>query len=103
MAREALDFVGGDTDADALWEDAINNPKLSKNERKNLIEDLNENGLSNPAHPQTSDLPLIIKRLQLIEQLRPDAMDTTNANAFDEAHKDLSKMYRKLTGTTWGQ
>ena len=103
MARVALSYVGTDSDANALWMDAINNPKLSAKERKNLIEDLNEDGLSNPKHPQIIDVPLIASRLQLIEQLRPDAMDDVNARAFDEAHKDLTKMYLKLTGTAWGE
>jgi len=103
MARVALSFVGTDPDADALWMDAINNSKLPAKERKNLIEDLNEDGLSNRKHPQIIDVPLITSRLQLIERLRPDAMDETNAKAFDEAHKDLAKMYLKLTGSAWGE
>ena len=103
MARVALSLVGNDPDANELWIDSINNPNLSNKERKNLIEDLNEDGFLDPKHPSVIDLPLITKRLQLIDQLRPNAMDKTNAAAFDEAYKDLSKMYLKFTGTAWGQ
>ena len=65
---------------------------LSPNARKDLIEDLNEEGFADPDHVVTDDLPLILNRLALIEQLAPDAMDETNAAAFEEAYKDLVNM-----------
>ena len=71
---------------------AINDPNLPAEERKDLIEDLNEDGLSDPKHPGPEDLPLILNRLQLIEELAPDAMDRVNADAFAEAYKDLNNM-----------
>ena len=58
-------------------------------ERKDLIEDLNEDGLSDPQHPAPEDMPVILNRIQLIEQLAPDSMDQVNAAAFAEAYKDL--------------
>lgn len=91
-ARLALNFVGTDPDADAYWANAINNPNLPSEERKDLIEDLNEDGLSDPQHPGPQDLPMILARLQLIEQLAPQAMDQVNADAFAEAEKDLMAM-----------
>jgi hypothetical protein len=91
-ARVALSFVGADPDAEQYWVAAINNPKLGPNERKDLIEDLNEDGLSDPKHPGPEDLPLIVNRLQLIEELAPYAMDQVNADAFAEAYKDLANM-----------
>ena len=91
-ARVALSFVGMDPDAEAYWVGAINNPNLSADERQNLIEDLNEDGLSDPKHPGPEDLPLILNRIQLIEQLAPYAMDQVNADAFAEAYKDLVNM-----------
>jgi hypothetical protein len=36
-----------------------------------LIDDLNEEGLSDPKHPTTDDLPLIISRLQILEDIAP--------------------------------
>ena len=44
------------------------------------------------------DLPLVMSRLALIEELAPDAMDEVNAAAFAEAHKDLTNIARRLTG-----
>lgn len=91
-ARAALSFVGADPEAEAYWVDAINNPDLSAQERQDLIEDLNEDGLSDPRNPGPEDLPLIVNRLQLIEELAPYAIDQVNADAFAEAHKDLVTM-----------
>jgi hypothetical protein len=90
MARTALSYVGVDPEAEAYWENAINNPNLSADERKDLIEDLNEDGLSDPKNPGPEDMPLIASRLMLIEELAPYAMDQVNADAFAEAYKDLT-------------
>jgi len=97
MARRALALVGKDHDAENIWLSAINDPKLPAEERKDLIEDLNEDGISNPSRPAASDLPLITSRIHLIEQLVSSAMDDVNAAAFKEAHKDLVNMYDRLT------
>ena len=58
-------------------------------ERQDLIEDLNEDGLSDPHNPTADDLPLILSRIQIIEEVVWDAMDEVNADAFLEAYKDL--------------
>ena len=63
-----------------------------------MIEDLNETGFADPRRLSRDDLPLIVSRLELIEQLAPDAMDELNADAFAEAYKDLQNMYKKVTG-----
>ena len=91
-ARAALSLVGMDPEAEDYWYGAINDPKLSAEERQDLIEDLNEDGLSDPKHPAAEDLPLIVNRLQLIEEAAPYAMDQVNAEAFQEAYKDLVAM-----------
>jgi len=98
MARVALDYVGADPEAEAVWMTAINDPNLDDKARQNLIEDLNENGISDPDHPTMDDLPLIESRLVLIEDIGSDAMDDVNAAAFQEAYKDLLNMDAKLTG-----
>ena len=90
MARVALHFVGSDPEANSYWISAINDSALPSEERKDLIEDLNEDGLSDPHHPTAQDMPLIAQRLRLIEQLAPDAMDEVNRDAFAEAYKDLT-------------
>jgi hypothetical protein len=89
IAREALYFVGTDPRAEEYWYEAINDPSLSAHEREDLIEDLNEVGLPDPKNPTVDDLPLIVRRLQLIEAVGPDPMDEVNADAFLEAYKDL--------------
>ena len=101
LARAALAFVGLDADAEEYWAEAINNANLPSEERRNLIEDLNEDGLPDPRHPTTQDLPLIVSRLELIEEMAPDAMDQVNEEAFAEAHKDLRNIYQRLTGQSW--
>ena len=84
--------------AEAYWLDAINDPALSAQERQDLIEDLNEDGISDPKHPTLADLPLILNRLDLIEVLAPDAMDQVNADAFLEAYKDLVNLAAVAVG-----
>jgi hypothetical protein len=92
LGRAALSFVGEDPDADDAWIAVINDPSLSDDARQNLIEDLNEDGLSDPQHPAAEDLHLILRRMELIEQLAPYAMDRVNYDAFTEAYKDLWNM-----------
>ncbi len=93
-ARVALSLVGVDPDAEDYWISAINDPTLPPQERKDLIEDLNETGLNDPHQPGADDLPIIASRLQLIEALASNpnfvaGLDQVNKDAFAEAHKDL--------------
>lgn len=97
IARVALSYVGADPVADQVWLAAINNPNFTPKERKDLIEDLNEEGFDDPKNLTRADLPLIVARLQMIEALAPQAADETNAAAFAEAYKDLANMFAKLT------
>ncbi len=90
-------MVGADPEAEVVWVLAINDLSLSANARRNLIEDLNEDGFPDPKHVTEDDLPLIVSRLQLIEEIGPDAMDDVNLAAFQEAYKDLVNMYNRLT------
>ena len=99
IARAALSYVGIDPEADAYWTSAINNPELPAEERSNLIEDLNEDGLSDPKHPGPEDLPVILNRMTLIEDLADNAMDKANADAFQEAYKDLVNLAGLASGT----
>ncbi len=98
IARVALTFVGVDPDAEDYWFAAINDLSLPANERQNLIEDLNEEGLSDPMHPTLDDLPLIFNRLALIETIEPDAADEVNADAFNEAYNDLLNLAQLAMG-----
>jgi hypothetical protein len=96
VARIALSAVGANADAEKYWHSAINDPDLPAHERQDLIEDLNETGLIDPSHPTFEDLPLIVNRLALIEQLAPQAMDDVNLAAFQEAHKDLVNLLARV-------
>jgi hypothetical protein len=98
LARLALNFVGADSQANEFYQQAINDPVLTKGHRSNLIEDLNEDGFADPRNITINDLPLIQNRIALIEQLAPSAMDEVNAAAFKEAYKDLLNMRAKVTG-----
>jgi hypothetical protein len=98
VARQALALVGLDPEAEAYWFAAINDLSLPANERQDLIEDLNEEGLPDPKHPTLDDLPLILSRLALIEAVGPDAADEVNADAFDEAYKDLLNLAELAMG-----
>ena len=98
VSRAALSCVGYDPEAEEVWVAAINDPNVSKHDRSDLIEDLNEEGFPDPHHVTMEDLPLIVNRLALIEELAPDAMDEVNADAFQEAYKDLANMYIRLMG-----
>ena len=91
-------MVGLDLDAELYWVASINDPTLPAAERQDLIEDLNEVGLSDPKHPTPDDLPLILSRLELIEELWPWAMDGVNDEAFDEAYKDLENLAELAQG-----
>ena len=97
LARFALSLVGADPTAEEYWAAAINDPSLSAKEREDLIEDLNEVGFADPQNPTPDEIPLIVNRLQIIEQYAPFAMDDNNARSFSEAYKDLSNMLARLT------
>src|ERR1051325_1611946 len=98
LARDALALVGADPDAELYWFAAINDLSLPANERQDLIEDLNEEGLPDPKNPTIDDLPLILNRLALIEAVGPDAADQVNADAFAEAYKDLLNLAQVAMG-----
>jgi len=96
VARFALGFVGADPQAEEVWYEAINDPNMPAKARQDLIEDLNEEGFADPRNVTQADLPLILSRIALIEQVGPDAMDEVNARAFAEAYKDLVNMAIRL-------
>lgn len=87
-ARIAMSFVGADPEAEAYWLEAIFDPSLPDREREDLMEDLNEEGLSDHKRPGPEDLPLIINRLALIEQIAPEA-DEFMLRHLQEAYQDL--------------
>ncbi|PYI85054.1 MAG: hypothetical protein DME26_11940 [Verrucomicrobia bacterium] len=97
FARLALNYVGADALANAFYQKAINDMSLTAGHRKNLIEDLNQDGFPDTKNLSTRDLQLIQNRIALIEQLAPSTADPVNAAAFKEAYKDLLKMRERIT------
>lgn len=97
LARVALNYVGADAQANEFYVKAINDAKLSNEQRKNLIEDLNQDGFANRKNLSANDLPLINNRMALIEQLVPSTTDPVNLAAMKEAYKDLVKMRERAT------
>jgi hypothetical protein len=97
LARLALSYVGADADANQFYQKAINDSGLPGDHRKNLIEDLNQDGFPDRRNLGAKDLPLIQNRIALIEQLAPSATDPVNAAAFREAYKDLLKMRERAS------
>lgn len=91
-ARDALALVGIDPQAEDYWLDAIFDANLPDKERDDLMEDLNEVGFSDPQKVTANDLPLIVNRLQIIDQVLPYADDFMTAHLL-EAQKDLANMY----------
>jgi hypothetical protein len=98
LARLALNFVGVDPQANAFYQQTINDPLLTRSHRKNLIEDLNQDGFADTRNLTPRDLPIIENRIALIHQLAPSAMDDANAAAFKEALKDLVNMRAGVLG-----
>ncbi len=90
-AREALGLVGVDPMAEQYWLTAISDPTLPAEERKDLMEDLNEDGLSDPKHPTPEDLALIKIRIAIIERILPQA-DEFMLPPLGEAYKDLNNL-----------
>jgi hypothetical protein len=94
-ARDALALVGMDPDAEEYWLEAIYDTSLPDNEREDLMEDLNEVGFSDPKNLTPDDLPLIMNRLVLIQQIAPNT-DDFMAEHLGEAYKDLANMYDRV-------
>jgi hypothetical protein len=88
VARVAMSLVGADPDAEAYWLEAIFDSSLPDGEREDLMEDLNEEGLSDHKRPGPEDFPLIVNRLALILEIAPEA-DEFMLRHLGEAYKDL--------------
>lgn len=93
LARLALAYVGANPQAVQLWHEAILDPSLSPGQRRNLIEDLNDDGILNRKTPTPEDLKLIANRFALTQAyLQQDYVlnDKLLNAAFLEANKDLA-------------
>lgn len=102
LGRLALNFVGANDQALELFHQAALDPQLKPDQRRNLVEDLNQDGLSNPRNPTPEDLKVIANRYALTQTyLQQDYVknDKTLNAAFQEANKDLAKMLERAGAT----
>jgi len=95
LARLALNFAGADDQADALYKMAIKDTNLTDKSRRELIEDLNQDGFDNLKNLSQRDLQLVQNRLALINQSRNETDPKIITDAFNEAEKDLKEMLAK--------
>src|SRR5207302_7279165 len=95
LSRVALGLVGLDPDAEEYWLGAVFDPSLPKSERQDLIDDLNEEGLPDPKHPTEDDLPLILSRLAIIEEIAPSIPEGLD---WKESYDDLLNLAAVATG-----
>lgn len=100
LARVALTYVGANGQAAQLWHTAINDPTLKPAQRRELVLDLDQDGLQNDKTPTPADLPIVANRLSLTQAyLQQDYVqnDPLLNKAFLEANKDLQKLLERGT------
>jgi len=98
LARVALAYVGANDQALELYHTAVLDPALKPDQRRELVEDLNTDGLSNKKNPSAADLQIIARRYELTQAyLQQDYVqnDKVLLAAFREADKDLRNLLQK--------
>ena len=105
LARLALAFVGANPQAGELFHTAVLDGALTPDARRNLIEDLNQDGLSSKKNPSPEDLALVTARYRLTQTyLQQDYVqgDRMLLAAFKEADKDLLKILQRAAAANAG-
>jgi hypothetical protein len=105
LARVALSYVGANEQAAQLWNTAINDPALKPAQRRELVLDLDQDGLQNDKTPTPADLPILANRLALTQAyLQQDYVqnDPLLNKAFLEVNKDLQKLLQRGTAAASG-
>lgn len=103
LARVALAYVGTSEQALELFHTAVTDPAMLPDQTRNLIEDLNDDGLSNRKTPTAEDLQIIANRYAVTQAyLQQDYVrnDKVLNAAFREADKDLRNMLDKAAAAT---
>ena len=98
LGRVALAYVGAEEKAAELYHAAILDPVVTPDQRRNLIEDLNQDGLSNRRNPTPEDLKIIASRYALADAYLQQPYvqnDPVATAAFKEAQKDLAQMLQR--------
>ena len=103
LARLALAFVGANPQAEQLFHTAVLDGALTPDARRNLIEDLNQDGLSSKKTLSPEDLNLVNARYRLTQTyLQQDYVqgDQMLLAAFKEADKDLRNMLQRAAAAS---
>lgn len=98
LGRLALNYVGANDSAVTLFHQVALDPQLKPDQRRNLIEDLNQDGLKNERNPTPEDLKIIAKRYELTQsylQQQYVVNDRLLNAAFQEANRDLARMLQR--------
>ncbi|BCU79518.1 hypothetical protein llg_42330 [Luteolibacter sp. LG18] len=106
LARAALAYVGANEQALDLFHTALFDQSLMPDQKRNLVEDLNEGGLANRRSPTPEDLQIISNRYALTQYyLQQDYVrnDRVLNGAFHEADKDLRNMLDRAAAANPGK
>lgn len=98
LARVALAYVGANDQALDLYRRATQDPALTPQQRKDLVEDLNVEGLSDSRNPTRADLAIVSRRYAIAQaylQQEYVKRDKVLDEAFREAAKDLAALLRR--------
>lgn len=98
LVRSALAFVGVNDQALQVFGQAVRDPALQGEVIRNLVEDLNQDGIRNEKQPTPEDLKLIANRYALTQRyLQQDFVLNNKAllEGFREADKDLRNMLQR--------
>lgn len=98
LVRSALAFVGANDQALQVFGQAVRDPALAGEPIRNLVEDLNQDGIRNEKKPTPEDLKLIANRYALTQRyLQQDFVQGNQVllEAFREADKDLRNMLQR--------
>jgi hypothetical protein len=103
LARVALAYVGANDQAGELFHAAVLDQTLKPDQTRNLVEDLNQDGLANRRTPTTEDLKIIARRFEITQAyLQQDFVinNKTLSAAFREADKDLRNLLQRAAAAT---
>jgi hypothetical protein len=98
LARLALAYVGANQQAAELFHTALLDPALLPDQKRELVEDLNQDGLNSTKTPTAEDLRVISERYALTQaylQQEYVVGDKVLNAAFREADKDLRNMLQR--------
>jgi hypothetical protein len=98
LARIGLAYVGADRQAEQFFHASIFDPALPLDRRRELIHDLDQDGLINDKIPTPADVPIIARRYELTQTyLQQDYVqqDPAISTAFLKAAKDLKKLLER--------